>query len=233
MPLVRTFLVLAIGLLVTLGFQGSAQAAGELGLSPDGTHWAATLPNPLFDPAFRWVPGDSEVASFFVRNQSADAAVLDVTMLTGPLQTLIETGDLTVGASVDSGPFTDVSTPGTQALIRQVPVASGASHKINVRVTFDPASTNQSQSTQLDLRFTVALTQAASVQPPTNGGGTGHGGQGGHGGTGSSPLPNTGSVVTPSMLLLAAVLCASGIGLVGYSRRRTPRPEERPSHVEA
>ncbi|MCW2856062.1 MAG: hypothetical protein JWR52_1677 [Marmoricola sp.] len=223
----RRLFALAFAFVVALvGLAGPASASGELGLSPDGVTWGATLPSPLFDPAFRWVPGDSEVASFFVRNQSTDAAVLDLTMLTGPVQTLIETGDLTVGASVDSGPFTDVNTPGTHALIHQVPVTAGASHKINVRVTFDPASSNQSQAKQLDLRFTVTLTQAASVQPPTNGGGTGNTGHGGHGGTGS-PLPNTGSVVTPSMLLLAAVLCASGIGLVGYSRRRTPRPKER------
>lgn len=213
-----------------LGLAGPASASGELGLSPDGVHWASSLPAPLFDPAFRWVPGDSQVASFYVRDQSTDAAVLDLTMLTGPVQTLIDTGDLTVGASVDGGAFTDVKTPGTHLLIHQVPVAAGAMHKINVRITFDPASTNASQSRELDLDFTVTLTQATTnVRPPTGGGGSGHGH--GHGGTGSGPLPNTGTVITPFMLLLAALLVAVGTGLVGYGRRRTTPLEERSSHV--
>lgn len=225
----RVLVLLFVVTTALLGVVGPASASGELGLSPDGVHWASTLPSPLFDPAFRWVPGDSEVASFYVRDQSADAAVLDLTMLTGPVQTLIQTGDLKVGASVDSGAFTEVNTPGTHELIHQVPVAAGATHKINVRITFDPASTNQSESRELDLRFTVTLSQATNVRPPNGGGGSGHG-HGGHGGSGN-PLPNTGTVITPFMLLLAALLVATGTGLVGYSRRRTPRLEERSSHV--
>ncbi len=221
---IALFFAVALGL---VGLAGPASASGELGLSPDGVHWSSSLPGPLFNPVFRWVPGDSQVSSFYVRDQSTDAAVLDLTMLTGPVQTLIATGDLKVGASVDGGAFTDVNTPGPNVLIHQVPVAAGATHKINVRITFDPASTNQSESRELDLRFTVTLTQATVVRPPTGGGGSGHGGHGGSG----NPLPNTGTVITPFMLLLAALLVATGTGLVGYSRRRNPRLEERSSHV--
>ena len=54
-----------------------AVAADEIGLSSDGFSWGSTLPQPLFDPAFRWVPGDRETASFWVRNQSGDGALLD------------------------------------------------------------------------------------------------------------------------------------------------------------
>lgn len=219
-----------------LGFgTGSATAAGEIGLSTDGVHWSSTLPGPLFAPGFVWVPGDTKTATFYVRNQATDAAVLDLTMVTGPVETLIDTGDLTVGASVDGGPFTNASTAGSHLLVDQVPVAVGAVEKIDVRVTFDPAATNESQTRQLDLHFTVGLSQDTAVSPPTGGNG-GNGGNGGSGGTvsgpgGTSGLPGTGTVITPGMLILAAALCACGLGLIGWARRSREPHERQNSHA--
>ena len=222
----RMILGLVAGLMVLAGSMAPASAAGELGLSPDGVTWAAALPGPLFDPAFSWVPGDSEQASFYVRNQSADAAVLNVTLLTGPVEDLIDSGDLKISVRLDNGPFTSAITAGSHLLLDNLPVDSGTVHEVTVQIDFDPQSTNVTQTKQLDFRFDVTLSQDASVLPPTDGGGNG-----GNGGNGS--LPDTGTVVSPFMLLFAVLLFAVGAGLVGYSRRRYTALEERPSHAQA
>ena len=218
----RLGLLIAVGaVLLGLGVP-PASAAGELGLSPDGATWGSALPGPLFDPSFRWVPGDSEVRSFYVRNQSGDDGVLDVTLLTGPVETLIDTGDLKISAKVGNGDYTAAGTAGSHRLINQVPVPSGAVRKISVKVDFDPASTNQSQRLRLDFHFNVDLSQDTSVvQPPTDNGGNGNGGNGanGNGGNGNG-LPGTGTTIEPWMLLVGAGLVASGLGMIGAARRR-------------
>jgi uncharacterized membrane protein YgcG len=231
-------LLRALSTLVVLcglvGLGSAAQAAGEIGLSTDGVHWSAALPGPLFDPAFTWVPGDTQTATFYVRNQDADAAVLDVTMLTGPVEALIDTGDLTIGARVDGGAYTEATAAGSHLLVDQIPVASGAMRRIDVRVAFDPTSGNDSQLKAMDLRFQVQLSQDASVLPPNGGstggpsggtggvsapGGAGSSGSGGSGGS-SSGLPGTGSTITPALLGAAVLLVSGGFLLVGLSRRR-------------
>lgn len=212
-------LIVAAAALLGLGLP-AASAAGELGLSPDGVTWGDTLPGPLFDPSFRWVPGDSETASFWVRNQSTDDGVLYVTMLTGPVETLIDTGDLTVSAKVDAGAYVGADTAGEHRLVNQVAVAPGEKRKVTVKVDFDPSSSNVSENQQLDLNFRVSLVQdVTAVQPPDNGGngnGTGNGNGNGNGGD----LPGTGSTVEPWMLLVGASLVGAGFGLIGAARRR-------------
>jgi LPXTG-motif cell wall-anchored protein len=215
----RWLTALAMGLLAVCGWGAPAQAAGELGLSPDGVHWAATLPAPIFDPAFRWVPGDSETASFYVRNQAKEAGALTVTMLAPAVHDLIDSGDLTVSAQFENKPFVSVTTAGAHTLVDAVTVPPKGVRKITIRVAFDPTSPNSTEDKLLDLRFGVTLTQRGSaVSPPQTG--TGHG----NGGTGvSAPggLPNTGSDTSPLMLLLAVLLCVGGAALAVVSQRTT------------
>lgn len=215
---------LLVALAALGGSVGTATAAGELGLSPDGVHWAAALPAPIFDPAFRWVPGDSETATFYVRNQAKSAGALDVTMLAPQVHDLIDSGDLIVSARFANNPWVSVSTPGAHNLIDSVTVPPKGVRKITIRVNFDPTSTNDTQDEQLDLRFKVTLSQrGASVSPPHNG--TGHGSSG----TGSSGLPVTGANVSPLMLLVAGLLCVGGAGLALVGRRTnddTPKEKE-------
>jgi hypothetical protein len=194
----------------------AAVAAGELGLSSDGVSWAPNLPEPLFDPAFRWVPGDRETASFWVRNQSDGPAVLDVTMLGSAIDSLIRTGDLTVRVVAESGAAGSTSTTGRHTLVQSVPVAKGQSERIDVTVDFDRASTNVSEVKNLNLSFDVQLTEDIAA---------------GNGGTDDSDddsddrdsdrdggLPGTGGTWW-WMLPLGAAVTTAGAALAGAARK--------------
>lgn len=205
-----------------------ASAAGELGLSPDGVTWSAALPAPIFDPSFRWVPGDVETGVFYVRNQSSDPGVLDLTMMASQVTDLIDTGDLTVEARVGAGDFVGVDTAGPHLLVEGAPVPSGGVRRIAVRVSFDPASTNASQEKVLDLRFRVRLSQDSSVAPPTQPEGPDGGGgvEGPGGADGDGDLPATGSGVHPWMFLVSGLSIALGVLLARRSSRNdTTLPE--------
>ncbi|MBO9521284.1 MAG: LPXTG cell wall anchor domain-containing protein [Nocardioidaceae bacterium] len=208
------FLVLSWGLVLP-----SAGAAGELGLSPDGVTWASQLPGPIFDPAFRWVPGDSETGTFYVRNQSADLGLLGLTMQSSQVTDLIDLGDLTVSTRLDGGAWTEVSTSGPHTLLTEDEVEPGAVRRIDVRVALDPASGNASQDKALDLRFLVTLHQGPVVSQPGDGDGGGDGDGSGTAGPGGH-LPNTGSDVQPWMFLVSGLSIALGVVLARRSSKK-------------
>ena len=155
----RLLVGLLLALVATWTLASPALAADELGLSRDGTTWSGSLDGPLFDPAFRWVPGDEEIESFFVRNQSRDGGDLEIDLLGTPVDSLMETGDLEVSTRVDGGPWVGVSETGYQPLSR-ARVAAGDSQRVDVRVRFDPTSANQSMETRFAFDFRVRLSQA-------------------------------------------------------------------------
>jgi len=140
-------------------FPGTAWAADELGLSKDGVTFSPTLTQPLFDPNFIWVPGCTETASFWVRNQSPDHATLDVAIIGGDVvDSLIQTGDLAITVAAADGSGSTTTTTGRHILIASRPVAPGRTERINVTVAFDPASNNVSQEAAYNFRFEVRLT---------------------------------------------------------------------------
>jgi len=195
-------------------------AAGELGLSNDGVTWAASLPSPLFDSSFRWVPGDGQQRSFWVRNQSSDQAVLDVTVLGSSVDSLMETGDLEVKVRAGSGAWHSTRQVGRHKLISSMDVAAGQQEKITVAVDFDFASTNVSQVKKFNLAFEIRLTQDTSG----NNGGKHHGDRDGNGSNGhhhkekNGDLPGTGGL--PWWVLpLGTVLTGGGIALVTGARK--------------
>ena len=180
-----------------LGSAAPVSADPALGLSIDGATWTSDLTVPLFDPDTRWVPGDTRDATFQVRNQSGDTAVLSVDILGTAIHTLLDTGDLTVSARGGGGVWRDVSTPGTHRLVSDVKERSGASSPVDVIVAFSPAATNQSMLLALDLRFHIRLTQSVAAAPA------------------SGDLPGTGG--QPTWVLLLGVAMAA-IGLTMTSR---------------
>lgn len=147
------------GALLAASNARAAIADGELGLSNDGVIWGRTLAHPLFDSAFRWVPGDTETRSFFVRNQSGQAGDLVIDVQGSRANALMQTGDLSVSARGVDGAWQAISEPGRHRLLSEVQVPSGDRKRVQVTVAFGPASTNQSQIKALDLKFQVRLTE--------------------------------------------------------------------------
>lgn len=199
----------------------SATAADELGLSNDGATWSASLPSPLFDSNFRWVPGDRQQKSFWVRNQSGDKALLDITVLGSSVDSLMETGDLEVDVRAGSGPWHSTRQVGRHKLVSSMGVSAGQKEKVTVAVNFDFASPNQSQIKKYDLNFEVRLTQDTSGGRH-NGHHDGHhdgNGSKGHGHKDKNgDLPGTGGL--PWWVLpLGTGLTGGGIALVTGARK--------------
>jgi hypothetical protein len=189
----------------------AAHAADELGLSNDGTTWASTLPAPLFDSNFRWVPGDRQERSFWVRNQSGDEAVLDIAVLGSSVDSLMDTGDLKVEVKAGDGAWHSTDQAGDQKLVSSLSVTAGQREKVTVAVDLDAASSNHSQLRKVELAFEVRLTQ--DTAGGTRGGGSDHRGHRND----NHDLPGTGG--PPWWVLpLGAALTGSGMYLVGAMR---------------
>ncbi|KRC48991.1 MULTISPECIES: LPXTG cell wall anchor domain-containing protein [unclassified Nocardioides] len=202
-----------------------AHADDEIGLSRDGVTWSTELTAPLFDPDFRFVPGDQEVRSFRVRNDGPSAGVLTVDVIASDPDLLLADDDFTLEARIGNGPWLSVGA-GTTRAVTELKVAEGAQTRVSVRATFDWDSTRQVQS--VPFRVHLNLAEDGDVGGVDNGNGDGDGGDGDVGGE-DDALPSTGAAVAPGLLWLAAGLIGSGLALL----RRRDRREEASNHVQA
>jgi hypothetical protein len=189
-----------------------AYGAGELGVSADGVHWMSSITDPLFDESMVWVPGDSEAAPFYVRNQGGSPGDLTVDILGSRVGDLMDSGDLHVTATGGGGAWTTVSEGGKHRLLSTPRVPAGHVVAVHVTVAFDFASGNDTQLRAADLRFWVTLTQSTS---------TGSGG--GHDGNGSG-LPGTGAPDLRWYAALSSVLIGTGLAIVSR-RHESPRKD--------
>jgi hypothetical protein len=195
-----------------------ASASSELGLSNDGVTWSSTLPSPLFDSGFRWVPGDRQQESFWVRNMSTDDAVLDITLIGSAIDSLMQTGDLDIEVRAGDGPWHSTNQVGRHRLVRSMQVDPGQRERVTVAVDFDPTSSNTSQVKSYELEFEVRLTQDVSGHGDD---GHGHRDDDSHhyrGDNRSDDLPGTGG---PSRWLapLGAGLTVGGAAFVAAARK--------------
>ena len=190
---------------------GSAHAVDEIGLSLDGRTWTSELRRPLFEPGMRWVPGDSETRSLWVRNQGPTGASMRLAVRSADLDGLLERDDILISARVRGGSWIPLNSGGAGRTLTEGALAQGDRLRLDVRVAFVAAATNGSEVDKLPLDFVVRLTQ------------DGHGSVGGvEGGSdpgGSGDLPATGAAVEPWLLWLAAGLIGSGLALLVARRR--------------
>lgn len=201
-----------------------AHADEEIGLSRDGITWTETLGAPLFDPGFRFVPGDVETRSFQVRNQGPSAGLLTVEVLAADPSALLVADDFTIEARVAGGPWVDVEA-GTTPVRTELAVARNARTQVAVRATFDPDSTRQLQ--RVPFRVLLSLEEDGSVGGIDQGGDGSDGDDGDDGSVGGvedGGLPATGSAVAPGLFWLAAACIGGGVALV----RRREREEVAP-----
>jgi len=181
-----------------------ALAAGELGLSLDGTHWTQSISTPLFDPSFRWVPGDAETETFFVRNQGGSRGDLTIDIVSSTAGGLIDSGDLHVTAKGGGGTWTTVSQDGTHRLLTAPNIADGQVSPIDVKVSFDATSTNTTQLLASELTFRITLSES---EPSDS----------------DDALPDTGAPDVLLFFALSALLIGTGLGLV--TRHNEPTRE--------
>ncbi|QSR26745.1 hypothetical protein CFH99_14020 [Nocardioides aromaticivorans] len=202
-----------------------AHADDEIGLSRDGVSWSSELTAPLFEPSFRFVPGDQEVRSFRVRNDGPSAGVLTVDVVASDPDLLLADDDFTLEARIGNGAWLPVEA-GTTRAATELEVAEGAQTRVSVRATFDWDSTRQVDS--VPFRIELTLSEDGDVGGVDEGDGDGSGsgdGDGGQVGGVQDGLPGTGSAVAPGLLWLAAALVGTGLALV-RRRDRRDRDEE-------
>lgn len=221
----RTVIAFLSVLAIALTSAGPASAADELGLSKDGVVFGSSLTN-LFDPTFTWVPGDSQSATFWVKNQSTDTASLAIDILGDKAGSLLDSDKLHVTVTGAGGIAIPASGGAAQLVLLAAGIAPGQVVPINVLVDFDFGAGNDTQLLSSDLNFRVTLTQS-SVTPPNSVPGRDGNGSGGSTGTdnsggsdnGSGLLPNTGAPEVLWALVLGSLFL--GTGLAFASRRRT------------
>lgn len=136
-----------------------AHAGGKLGLSSDGIHWGSGLTEPLFDPQMRWVPGDSETATFYLRHQADGAAELSIDVISSGSRVLMGAGDLQISAS-GGGEWTTVSEPGIHRLLASPNMRAGSMTPVQVNVALSSESKNITQFQGLRLSFRITLSEA-------------------------------------------------------------------------
>ena len=203
----RVLLGALVAMALALATAGQARADGEIALSVDGRTWHDHLSRPLFDPAFRWVPGDRQTRTFWVRNQGPTAASLRVAMHTADPDELLANGDVALSVRTGSSGWSRLTASDPVADSGQGRLARGDRVRVDVRASFRAGSPNRSQHSRLPLTFEIRLAQAGSIGGPS-------------GGAASSALPDTGAVVSGWMIWLAAALLGVGGALV-----RRPREE--------
>jgi LPXTG-motif cell wall-anchored protein len=201
--------ILLAAVVLTTG-ASAARADDEVGLSLDGHQWSSSLSRPLFDPAFRWVPGDTETRSLWVRNQGPTSASMQIGLRALESSALLADDDLQIDARVHNGTWLPLGTDGTTQTLVDRGLAKGARVRVDLRVAFVPTSTNDTQLRTLPLKFVIRLTQAGP------GGGPGDSGSNGNNG---GELPDTGNSVQPWQLWLAFALLGGGLVLVVRRRK--------------
>lgn len=200
-----------IGVITLMAFSAAstAHAADEIGLSNDGVTWSSSLPKPLFDPDFRWVPGDSETASFYVRNQGPSGAMMTIEARSADSDKLMSNDDIAMKARVDGGDWVALANGIPTASLTSRGIRRGENVRVDVNAVFISSSPNRSQTKELDINFRVHLQDWVAANGGTGSGGTGGNGNGnGSGVTGA--LPDTGAQIAAWMLGAGVILTVLG-----------------------
>jgi LPXTG-motif cell wall-anchored protein len=182
-----------------------AQAADQIGLSPDGVDWYDALRRPLFDPERRWVPGDAETASFFVRNEGTSAARLTIEVRSTDGAGLLAGDDIEIAARTAGGEWLAVENGLASSSLTDRAIDEGGEVRVDVKVRFLWRAPNGTMWERLPLDFEVRLVQAGAAD-------------GDSGPSGS--LPDTGSAVSRLIIWLGAILVGTGLALIAAARRR-------------
>lgn len=218
-----------LGLLGLLATSPPAAASDQqLELSRDGRSWSHTLGGGVLDTGVRWVPGDTRVVAFHVRNGGETSADFSLATLSDDPDGLFDRGLVTVHARLDGQAWTSVHDLDTDYRLSTEGLPVDGSARVEVRLELADAG-NETQHLLLPLDFRLRLTDATVRQ---DGGTTGGATTGGGSTTPDGVLPATGAPEVRASLLGAAVLVGAGLALVLAGRRRED-DEEGTCHATA
>jgi hypothetical protein len=146
----------ASGLAIPQSASG-AQLWSPLVLSRHGNDWSDDLNRPLFDQDLAWVPGDERTSRFYARNQSGDAATLEVTVRVDQDRGLVDRDAFRMAVQ-GAGGWQRVDFDSSQPSIRMA-LAKGAVQPIDVRIRLLPSARGAAMDRSLSFTVQVRLTQ--------------------------------------------------------------------------
>jgi len=154
--------VIAIVAIAVLGASAPARAAGDLELSRDGVHYTSGSIGSIFPANAQLVPGETARGTFWLRNNSAEAAWLSIAMSGVDFTGADYSYALTLNLDLDGERFTphlvgDLTT--CTPLIDPRLIQPGASMRVDVAVEFGDVSGTSAQRSGAGLSFVTALSQ--------------------------------------------------------------------------
>lgn len=208
-------LLLALLIMWALSATPAGAATEPVQLSNDGRTWAADLPEPLFDPDVRWVPGDSRAAAFWVRDAGESRGALSVSADVRDTDRLVADGAMNLRLRRGSGQWHEVR-PGTSISLGSL--ERGGRERIGVVATYAPRSGNDTMDSAFTFSLDVRLTgdDATGEDEP----GPGDDLPEGQAPAGGGLLPGTGSPVRWWLIALASLSIGGGTALVLRSKRK-------------
>jgi len=146
----------ASGLAIPQSASG-AQVWSQLVMSRNGNHWSDDLNRPLFDEGAALVPGDERTSTFYVRNQSGDRGVLEVSVRV-PGSSGLAGREAFRLALRGAGGWQRADLDNGEPAIR-MDLAKGAVQPISVRIRLLPTARNAAMDDSMSFTLHVRLTQ--------------------------------------------------------------------------
>lgn len=224
----RRLLALSLGVvLAAMGFllpAPAAAAAGEIEVSYDNVTYSPTLPTPLFSSIALHVPGDTQTATFYVRNSGATDARFRLTLHSVTVSDPALANALTVSASPPppGTPGADVSMASAKpcrVLMQGQVIAKDDYLRVTAVLKLGDLQGLAGQGATATFSLRVSLSDSAAPLPPDgcDPGGTDIPGTGGNG---SIPLATTGTEVPLPLIMGTAAVLGVGLFLILAARRR-------------
>ena len=151
-----------LGIGVALAAPESAAAAGELEVSKDGVTYGSSLAAPLFSSPVL-VPGQSVSTVFYVRNASADAAYLRVTLDSSSASSSVFASGLTLTTTAPGYTTTSRSIDSASScreLMSGPEILPGGTLAVTTTLTLGDLGGTTAQNATADIASGVTLTQA-------------------------------------------------------------------------
>lgn len=229
-PRTRAVAVAAALIAAALGLAAAPASAAPAAppsilLSTDGVTFAPTIDHELFDSIGLLVPGDTQSASLWVKNDTARDAYLRLTIsdLVVPLTEFTDAIVLTTtsGALTQTDQLADLVV--CSAVLRSAPIEAGNVLRIDLAVSMDPGLVwQEAQDEHGSIDFSVAMRDITFGPYPAADGCIG----GNEAGPEAGPeMAHTGADAVPTILIAAAALLSGFIAII-VARRRSRRQDE-------